>query len=113
MAPLRVTRAVLPALRRSARPRIVTISSIMGSMQREGSINYAYCSSKSAANKVARLLAQELRPDGIVAVPVHPGWVRTDMGGDAGEPSLTCQILAEPSRAPLVRLARASQPRCL
>ena len=85
MAPLRVAHAVMPCLRRSERPRIVTLTSIMGSMQNVGSINYAYSSSKAAANKVMTLLAQELRPEGIVVVPVHPGWVRTDMGGPGAD----------------------------
>jgi NAD(P)-dependent dehydrogenase (short-subunit alcohol dehydrogenase family) len=42
---------------------------------------YAYRSSKAAANAVMKSLAVDLSARGIIAVPIHPGWVRTDMGG--------------------------------
>ena len=40
---------------------------------------------KAAVNKVMQALAQEFHGDGIVVCPVHPGWVRTDMGGTHAE----------------------------
>jgi NAD(P)-dependent dehydrogenase (short-subunit alcohol dehydrogenase family) len=42
---------------------------------------YAYRSSKAAANAVMKSMALDLAPRGIVAVPIHPGWAKTDMGG--------------------------------
>ncbi len=81
MAPFRVTMAVLPALRRSSKPRVVTLSSLMGSLTGTGTGSFAYRSSKAAVNKVMQLLATEFAGAGIIVVPVHPGWVRTDMGG--------------------------------
>ncbi|WP_249199212.1 SDR family oxidoreductase [Photobacterium sp. GJ3] len=85
IAPLSISRAFLPHLKRSERPRIVTISSMMGSLSDEGTGMYAYRSSKAAVNKVMQVLSLELREDGITVCPVHPGWVQTDMGGANAE----------------------------
>jgi NAD(P)-dependent dehydrogenase (short-subunit alcohol dehydrogenase family) len=54
----------------------------MGSIadnQRGGS--YIYRSSKAAINIVAKSLAIDLKARGIISVLLHPGWVKTDMGG--------------------------------
>ncbi len=85
LAPFRLTTALLPHLRASDNPRVVTLSSIMGSLSRDSSGYYAYRSSKAAVNKVMRLLAHDLRDEGIVVCPVHPGWVQTEMGGEGAE----------------------------
>lgn len=37
--------------------------------------------SQSALNMVSRCMAVDLEPDGILCMVIHPGWVRTDMGG--------------------------------
>ena len=81
LGPLRVAQAFLPLLRRAERPRIVFISSIMGSMALEGSKSIAYRASKAALNKIMQGLAYDLKPEGVTVVSIHPGWVRTDMGG--------------------------------
>ena len=81
LAPLRIAQAFLPHLKRSDRPRLMTISSNMGSMSRAGSDHLAYRASKAAVNKVTQGLATDLRRSGIAVAAIHPGWVRTDMGG--------------------------------
>lgn len=81
LAPLRVAQALLPNLRAGERPRIVTVSSIMGQLSTAPPGDVAYRTSKAAVNKVMQGLAAELRPAGITVVVVHPGWVSTDMGG--------------------------------
>lgn len=81
MAPLRVAQTFLPNLRESDAAKIVTISSVMGSLNEGGSGHLVYRTSKAAVNKVMQGLADELRPEGIVVGIVHPGWVKTDMGG--------------------------------
>lgn len=81
LAPLRLAQALLPNLRAGARPRIVTVSSIMGQLAQAGGGDVAYRTSKAAVNKVMQGLAVELRPAGVTVVVVHPGWVKTDMGG--------------------------------
>ncbi len=81
IAPLRVTQAFLPNLRRGKNPRLITVSSNMGRMQYARSDQIAYRSSKSAANKIVQALATDLAPDNICVVAINPGWVKTDMGG--------------------------------
>jgi len=85
VGPLRVTRAFLPLLRRARRPRIVFITSRMGSIGDGPSGGaYAYRMSKSALNMLAANLAADLRGDGVLCLVLHPGWVRTRMGGPGG-----------------------------
>ena len=63
-------------------PKVVNITSESGSLaDQHGGSNYAYCASKAALNMLTRVLAFEVIKSGIVAVMVHPGWMRTDMGG--------------------------------
>jgi NAD(P)-dependent dehydrogenase (short-subunit alcohol dehydrogenase family) len=78
----RVVRAFLPLLRASHRPRILNVSSGLGSIStRDDASYYAYATSKAALNMLTRSIAFELLPDGITTVAISPGWVRTDMGG--------------------------------
>lgn len=83
-APVLVTRAMLPLLKRGKSPKVINISSRLGSIawRDPGSTSdYAYSTSKAALNMVTKQLAHDLREDGIVVVAQSPGWVRTDMGG--------------------------------
>jgi NAD(P)-dependent dehydrogenase (short-subunit alcohol dehydrogenase family) len=85
VAPLRVSQAFLPNLRQSKNPRIMTISSQMGALSGSVSGSIAYRASKAAVNKVMQGLADELKPEGIAVIVAHPGWVQTDMGGQAAD----------------------------
>jgi NAD(P)-dependent dehydrogenase (short-subunit alcohol dehydrogenase family) len=84
--PYRVITALQAHLRRSPRPRALALSSIMGCLHRDSVGHYAYRSSKAALNKVMRLLSRDLSD--IIVCPVHPGWVRTEMGGPEAELSV-------------------------
>ncbi len=79
--------AALPNLRAS-KGKIAVISSNMGSSARAPGGSYAYRASKAAATNLACNLATDLKPEGIAVGSYHPGWVRTDMGGDSAEISL-------------------------
>ncbi len=81
LGPLRIAQAFLPLLRKAARPRIVFMSSVMGAMATQGAKGLAYRASKAALNKIMQGLAHDLTPEGVIVVALHPGWVRTDMGG--------------------------------
>jgi NAD(P)-dependent dehydrogenase (short-subunit alcohol dehydrogenase family) len=80
LGPLRVVRALRGHLARGAKVALVT--SRMGSIGDNGSGgSYGYRMSKAALNAATRVLADELRGSGVLMNAVHPGWVRTDMGG--------------------------------
>jgi NAD(P)-dependent dehydrogenase (short-subunit alcohol dehydrogenase family) len=81
LGPMRVAHAFLPHLRKSGNARIVFVSSVMGSMAYEGVSNIAYRAAKAALNKFAQGLAAALEGQNVAVLVVHPGWVRTDMGG--------------------------------
>lgn len=81
MAPLRMATALKRNLLKSRHPRVITVSSQMGSIARNGGEHVAYRSSKAAVNMVMTTLAGEWRDSGITVCNVHPGWVRTEMGG--------------------------------
>jgi len=77
-----VTRAFLPFLRKSKHPRVVNISSGAGSIaEKTDASYYPYSVSKAALNMLSRTMAADLAEDGIVVVPISPGWVQTEMGG--------------------------------
>jgi NAD(P)-dependent dehydrogenase (short-subunit alcohol dehydrogenase family) len=89
LAPLLVARALLPNLGRGGRRLIVNISSQMGSLGQafEGGAasSYAYRGTKAALNMHTLILANELRDDGFTCISIHPGWVRTRMGGQEAD----------------------------
>ena len=82
---LRVVHAFLPHLRSAKGAKVMTLSSQLGSSAFPGSDRIAYRASKAALNRVMQGLAYDLAKEGIAVVTVHPGWVRTDMGGSSAE----------------------------
>lgn len=82
IGPMRVTRALLPNLRRGEGKTIVSITSGLGSIaNNDGGRYYGYRESKAALNMFTRTLSAELADEGFTCVVLSPGWVRTDMGG--------------------------------
>jgi NAD(P)-dependent dehydrogenase (short-subunit alcohol dehydrogenase family) len=82
MAPLKMAEAFGEAIARSQHKKIINLTSKMGSIAENTSGGcYLYRSSKAALNMVTKSLALDLAPRGIVAAVLHPGWVKTDMGG--------------------------------
>lgn len=76
-----VVRHTIALLRRSGSGRIVNVSSGMGQLAEMGGGSPGYRTSKAALNALTRMLAADLRRDGILVNAACPGWVRTDMGG--------------------------------
>lgn len=84
MGPFLLTQALAPLLADDA--RVANLSSQLGSignLRRFGTPSYDI--SKAAQNMGTALLAKALAERGIVVLALHPGWVRTDMGGDQAE----------------------------
>jgi NAD(P)-dependent dehydrogenase (short-subunit alcohol dehydrogenase family) len=82
IAPILVTKALLPHLKRNMRKQVVHVSSQLGSIANNtGGSSYGYRASKAALNQLNRSLSAELAPLGFHTLCMHPGWVRTDMGG--------------------------------
>jgi NAD(P)-dependent dehydrogenase (short-subunit alcohol dehydrogenase family) len=88
---LRVTNAMLPLLRRSASPRIVNMSSTVGSLTRQsdpaaemGPLSAAYSPSKSMLNALTIQYAKELRDTNILINAGCPGYTATDLNGFRG-----------------------------
>lgn len=84
LAPLRMTQALLPNLKMT-RGKLVTITSYMGSLAGSSTGRLAYRASKAAVNKLMRGVAGDLQSHGIAVLLLHPGWVRTDMGGSGAD----------------------------
>ena len=81
LGPVRLSAAFARALGKR-RGLIVNISTIMASVAlTDEAGSYAYRSTKAGLNMVSKTLANELKPSGVSVVAIHPGWVRTDMGG--------------------------------
>lgn len=87
-----LTNAMLPLIRKSEAGRIINLSSILASLTLNsspdspiaGSVPYntAYNASKAALNMFTVHLATELKDTKIKVNAAHPGWVKTDMGGE-------------------------------
>ena len=86
IAPMKVMEAFVENVAASQRKLIATMSSKMGSMADNGSGgSYIYRSSKAAVNAVMKSASIDLKPRGIKVAILHPGWVKTDMGGPDAE----------------------------
>lgn len=71
------------AAQEEATPKVINITSQLGSIARvRGQAAWqSYRASKAALNMLTRLLAFEMKPHEVIAVALHPGWVRTKLGG--------------------------------
>jgi NAD(P)-dependent dehydrogenase (short-subunit alcohol dehydrogenase family) len=84
-APLILTQIVIDNLRAGKLKKMVFLTSKMGSIgDNQGGGSYIYRSSKAALNASVRSLSIDLADEGFLVGLLHPGWVRTDMGGPNG-----------------------------
>jgi NAD(P)-dependent dehydrogenase (short-subunit alcohol dehydrogenase family) len=82
VGPLLVTKHFLPLVLAGSGKKIVNISSEAGSIsQCWRSREYAYCMSKAALNMQSVILQHRVKDDGVKVLAIHPGWMRTEMGG--------------------------------
>ena len=93
IGPIMLTQSLLPLLKRAAscasskplgweKAAIINMSSVLGSIsENDGGGLYPYRCSKVALNAATKSLSIDLLKDGIIACTIHPGWVKTEMGG--------------------------------
>lgn len=99
--PMLLTNALLPLLKKGAANSytwIVNISSVLGSISANCTAGYyPYRVSKAALNAFTKNLSIELKHDQVLAIVLHPGWVRTDMGGSSADISVeeSCQGMVD------------------
>ena len=85
IAPLLLTQLIIENLRNGSQKKLIYITSKMGSIDDNKSGGaYIYRSSKTALNSVVKSISLDLAKDGMKVALLHPGWVRTDMGGPNG-----------------------------
>lgn len=84
IAPLAVSQTFLPLLRASANAKIVNITMPTSAIEKlSRTENHAYIASRYALNGLTKMMAQELGAEGIVAVGLYPGYIKTDMNDHA------------------------------
>lgn len=81
--PLRVLQAFLPRLGEGS--KVINISSQLAASTWPYGGYYAYASAKAALNRLMRSVATDLKERGVIVGLMHPGWVQTDMGGEAAD----------------------------
>ncbi len=105
MAPYKMAEAFHDHVRRSERRIILNVSSIMGSIADANGGHVPYRTSKAALNMAGKTLGHDLAADGIIVLSMHPGWVRTDMGGPSAA------ISPEESAAGVKRVVESATPK--
>jgi NAD(P)-dependent dehydrogenase (short-subunit alcohol dehydrogenase family) len=81
-APVKMAEAFLPHLERGEKKLLVTITSLMGSIgDNTSGGSVIYRSSKAALNAAMKSISIDLKDRSIGVLLIHPGWVKTDMGG--------------------------------
>lgn len=89
---MKVVEALSDNVAASMQKKIAVLSAIKGSIgDNTGGGTYPYRSAKAALNAVTKSLAIDLLPQGIKVVALHPGWVKTDMGGFKHAPLETAE----------------------
>jgi NAD(P)-dependent dehydrogenase (short-subunit alcohol dehydrogenase family) len=82
VSPLMMVEQLVDLLAEGDNPRIVNITSFLGSIESKSWVfRYSYCASKAALNMFSKMLSLELEEQEIIVVALHPGYVRTSLGG--------------------------------
>ena len=97
LAPLKLVEALADNVANSEGKLIAFQSSQLGSIGNSSGGRYAYRISKAALNMVAKCVSADLSSRGVIVVTLHPGWVKTRMGG-SGAPLTVEQSVAGQQR---------------
>ena len=110
--PMAVTELLADRLAAAENPVVVTVSSMLGSNELNTMGNsYAYRASKAAVNSIMKSMSINLASRGVTCIALHPGWVRTDMGGPAADLDVVESITG--SRQTIATLTPADSGRFL
>ena len=109
LGPVRLAQAFLPNLKAGTDKKLVAVTSTLGSTSTHGGDIFAYRASKAALNNAWAGLAAALKRDGIVCLPLHPGWVQTDMGGKGAQ--ITVQQSVDGLREQIAKAGAAQSGR--
>ncbi len=91
--PMKVSEAFVEHVAASEERKIVTLTSVLGSIGGNAAGGmYDYRSTKAAVNAIMKSMSLDLARRRIIAVPIHPGWVRTDMGGARAEVDVATSV---------------------
>lgn len=80
--PMLLVQRLLPLLCKSKEIGVINISSSAGALKGTRTIDYPYSISKAALNMFTEKLRKQLLPVGAHVAAVHPGWMKTDLGGE-------------------------------
>ena len=95
IAPLMITQSIINNVKKGSDKKIYFLSSQLGSIGDNASGGmYIYRSSKTGLNQVVKSLSVDLKPQGITVVSLHPGWVKTDMGGKIADLETKTSVFA-------------------
>ncbi len=110
--PMKVSEAFIQHVARGRQKKIVTLTSMLGSMglNTSGGL-YGYRASKAAVNSIMRSMSIDLLKHDILAVAVHPGWVSTEMGGSRAPVGVVESVTA--MRKLIISLSRADLGRVI
>lgn len=81
VAPIRLAEALVENVAHSNMKKMAFVTSRMGSIAMNAGGSIAYRTSKAALNMAVSCLSMDVKSRGITCILLHPGWVKTDMGG--------------------------------
>lgn len=83
IGPMKIVESLIDNVVRSSDKKIAVITSVVGSIAYAPGQMFGYAASKAAANMVSKNLSVALKEKGVIVNPIHPGYAKTDMGGEA------------------------------